>query len=177
LVPYGDGDLAADEARQVADHLAACPACRVELRLLERSLDLARAIWQEAAREAAACQALPARSGGRWMRRVAWVTACAAVLAAAMVGLVWQRQPHSNAEPQQVAQASRVELPPPVDDVDIEEFVARQGRAARLGAAAELLGTQPGLKAYQEQADRYLAKAYGDTPAGRAAAQRLAGSN
>jgi hypothetical protein len=47
LADFSDGDLSDAEARWVAAHLGECPECRSELRMLERSLELARSIWQE----------------------------------------------------------------------------------------------------------------------------------
>ena len=43
--------------------------------------------------------------------------------------------------------------------------VFREGRSARLAAAARLLAAQPGLEDYVEQAERYLSEAYGGTVA------------
>lgn len=49
LVDFADGQLSEPLRRSVTDHLAACPDCQAELRLLERSLELAQAVWQESA--------------------------------------------------------------------------------------------------------------------------------
>ncbi len=61
LVPYADGELEGDERRRVEAHLAACPACREEVHLLSRSLELAQAIWHGSA---AAVEARLAAAGG-----------------------------------------------------------------------------------------------------------------
>ena len=47
LVPYSDGKLRESDTQLVTDHLAECADCREELRLLRRSLELARSVWQE----------------------------------------------------------------------------------------------------------------------------------
>jgi len=220
LVEYADGELPADDARRVAAHLAECPECREELRLLERSLDLARTIWQQSASELSLPAALPVRPGRRWLRPAACVAVAALLMVSAAAWLAWYHQPRGNVPADRVAQvpgatttqsagpagdtttqsvvpglsssasstvgqAARLnspksnrgtptELP---DSADIEAFIARHERAARLGAAAELLAAQPGLKEYTEQAERYLAENYGDTPAGQRAARRLAVPN
>jgi hypothetical protein len=48
-------------------------------------------------------------------------------------------------------------------DDDMETIVNREAQAARLAAAARLLASEPSLKAEREQAERYLAEAYGRT--------------
>ncbi|HUT90695.1 MAG TPA: zf-HC2 domain-containing protein [Thermoguttaceae bacterium] len=61
LVDYCDGELSAAEAGRVAAHLPDCPNCRAELRMLERSIELARSVWHESAARA------PSRAaGGFW---------------------------------------------------------------------------------------------------------------
>jgi hypothetical protein len=47
LTAYADGELSQADAQGIAAHLAECDDCRTELMLLERSLELARDIWQE----------------------------------------------------------------------------------------------------------------------------------
>ena len=47
LVDFADGELTDTQRGRVADHLATCSECRAELRLLEYSLDLVRAVWQQ----------------------------------------------------------------------------------------------------------------------------------
>ncbi|MEE8450586.1 MAG: zf-HC2 domain-containing protein [Thermoguttaceae bacterium] len=47
LVPYADGELPESDVQLVAAHLAECADCRDELQRLERSLELARSVWQE----------------------------------------------------------------------------------------------------------------------------------
>jgi anti-sigma factor RsiW len=49
LVDYADGELAAADGQRVAAHLESCPDCRAEMRLLQRSLEVARAVWHELA--------------------------------------------------------------------------------------------------------------------------------
>jgi hypothetical protein len=49
LVDYSDGELSEAEAGEVMTHLAECPECRAELRMLQRSLELARSVWQNSA--------------------------------------------------------------------------------------------------------------------------------
>ena len=55
--------------------------------------------------------------------------------------------------------------PQPAEQLDVEALIAREGRSARLLAAAQMLATEPGLEEYQRQAERYLAEAYRGTAA------------
>ena len=173
LIEYADGELSASDTRRVADHLAACPACGAELRLMRHSLDLARSIWLEAADDAPVPSTCCTEPLGRRVRVAACLAASVAMLAtAAVVWLSLHGGPHRGFEQtDRKGHTTAVRLPKEVDEeVDIEAFIAREGRSARLAAAAELLATQPGLELYKEQADRYLAEAY----RGTAAADRIA---
>jgi hypothetical protein len=55
--------------------------------------------------------------------------------------------------------------------LDVEALIAREARSARLAAAAELLGTQPGLEQYHAEAQRYLSQHYAGTRAAERAAR------
>ncbi len=161
LVPYADGELSEVEARWVADHLAGCPDCRAELRLLEQSLELARAVWHESARQAPTVEIRRPRS--RRLSMAAAMVACAALLLLALAP--WLLRPESAER--QTAQPIPIEQPAEEADFDVEEYIAREGRSARLAAAVELLATQPGLEEYRQRAEQYLIENYGDTTAVR----------
>jgi anti-sigma factor RsiW len=47
IVDYVDGELSAQDARIVARHLSECPRCQQTASDLQRSLGLARIIWQD----------------------------------------------------------------------------------------------------------------------------------
>jgi len=204
LVEYADGELPADQSRRVADHLAGCPDCRAELRLLDRSLGLAREVWQESAARAPTAGFGRPRDGSlpqescatatspscataspeavssdtpaeallaskqwhtpRWIPAAACVAACAVLLLlAAGPWLFSRRQPHSEVNvPEEIGQSVPEQ---PADEIDVETLIAREGRSARLAAAARLLAAQPGLQEYAQQAQRYLQEAYRDTAA------------
>lgn len=49
LAEYADGELCREDSQDVTAHLAQCDACRQQLRLLQRSIELAQAVWQESA--------------------------------------------------------------------------------------------------------------------------------
>ena len=52
------------------------------------------------------------------------------------------------------------------NDLDVEAYVAREGRKARLQASIAILATEPSLKEYKERAERYLFDAYPETAPG-----------
>jgi hypothetical protein len=54
IVDYVDGELPAEEAQIVARHLSGCPRCRQTASDLQRSLGLARIIWQDNLEDTAA---------------------------------------------------------------------------------------------------------------------------
>ena len=162
LTAYSDGELAAADARRVAGHLAECPDCRAEQQLLGRSLDLAREVWQQSAARAPVPGACPVRPTRRRRRVAACVAACvAAVALTAGLWLLWQGD-----APREMGPIAEVEqTDPPLDDFDVEAFIAREGRSARLAAAVELLATRPELEPYRARAQRYLESTYaGATP-------------
>lgn len=181
LVDYSDGELPEGDAQRVAAHLGECFGCRSELRLLEHSLELARAVWRESAARAPACGTCPVDRRPRPIPAAAVLVACVAVLAVA-VGTWFFLRVGSRDEVDQVEMAGPVEPPgeteepaavPPAEDIDVGALIARAEQAARLAAAAELLATQPGLERYREQTEQYLAKTYRGTPAGDRAALKI----
>jgi len=120
LVDYGDGELSAAEAGRVAAHLAECPECRAELRVLERSLELAQSVWRESAaqsvlEESTGTPPLPLGEGWgegffqripdrrRTQAAVAVVACVAAVLLAAGSWLFWHALPGGELDPTKLA--------------------------------------------------------------------------
>ena len=176
LVDYSDGELSAADRQRVESHLSGCPACRSEVERLGRSLELARSVWTQAAEETARCatelrRRSPLRRQSRF-RLAAVAAACAALL---LVGLgrwllvggsreVASRQRPARAEPGGIDPAEPKAVAPS-EDTGVEEILARETRAARLAAAARLLATEPSLKAYQVEAERYLTETYPEASA------------
>lgn len=101
LVAWIDGELAAAEALSVAAHLRNCAPCRDRLELYRRiSRDFAACYVEAAPKE------LPAPTGRRLSRRVAWASAVAAALVIAFLLLP---RSHKSAE----APIARVTTEPP----------------------------------------------------------------
>jgi hypothetical protein len=185
LVPYCDGELSADDRRRVEAHLAACPECRSEIGVLGRSLELAQSIWQESAAALSSPHPFtpssphPVIASPRHRRLIP--AALAGVAAAALVAvgtwLAW-RPERGNQLTQQTAVTPSPRHPvapsPPhpviaaaPEEIDVEEYIAREGRKARLQASIAILATEPSLKEYKERAERYLAEAYPEAAPGR----------
>jgi anti-sigma factor RsiW len=165
LVDYADGELSGSQAAQLEQHLAGCPACRASLARLERSLDLARAVWNESAEVAlpSAAQATVRERG----RRLAVAACVAAMLLAA--GIFWfprSRVPEVHEVAQQESGVS------PAEEIDLQALVAREAQAARLAASANLLAAEAATAPYGQEALAYLASAYPDTEPGRQAARQ-----
>jgi predicted anti-sigma-YlaC factor YlaD len=197
LVDYSDGELAEAEGQEVEVHLVDCPDCRSELRRLDRSLALAKETWSELAAEAAIVPrkstawaaeegSVRSRHGRRRLAIAALTAACAAALLL-MFNAQWFSSAHRDrqvAQPDAVQPTGRVTTQtagsapakPFPDDTDIQTYIDRQARAARLAAAIELLATEPSLKEYQDEAQRYLARAYPDADLGKNSPQPPSGS-
>jgi predicted anti-sigma-YlaC factor YlaD len=176
LVSYADKELAPADALRVEEHLAECPQCRAELRLLVDSLQLAQSVWEElAAAPGEKTQAGTRRIGGltnlRWRPAVACAGA-SVVLAALFLAILygpWRQNPSLPPPQEQVAINSDVQRPtvsPPADDLDVELYISRASRAAKLAATIEFLAAEPDMKEYRDQTERYLAQNFGDTSLG-----------
>ena len=172
LVQYSDGELSEGESQRVAAHLSGCSGCRKELRLLGRSLDLAREVWQESAARAPALGTSSVRSGrGRLQVAACLAAGVVVLLLAAGPWLFSRHRPHSEVRtPDEI---ERTDQPQLAEDVDIEAIIAREARSARLAASARFLATHPALKPYKDQAERYLAEAYRGTAAADRVSMRI----
>lgn len=151
LVDYADGELTTAERQHVADHLAACADCWAELRLLERSLAAARAAWQEDALLAEKPAVLPMPVRARLHYRPLFA-ACGAAVLLVLVAAWWLPRWTSNgAIARQEATKSQT-----MSEKEIDAYISRETRVARLAASVQLLASQPGLESYKAQAERYL---------------------
>ena len=101
LVPFLDGELSADEARSCRNHLAACPACRIEAEQLGGVWDLLDAAPEPVVPEglAEAVLARAAADAGRYgtfgRRLIRWGVPVAAAAAIVMAVLL---QPESTSD-------------------------------------------------------------------------------
>jgi anti-sigma factor RsiW len=201
LMDYSDGALSADETRQIAAHLAQCPACREELRLLEHSLALAREVWNESATNEPPAvlqttnKPLAVSRGigpkrGIIRRPLAWLGGALAISAVVILLLFGQAvfslfkplgvtpQPIELVKNDSTQNASaQNNSASPSEEIDVLEYIAREERSARLAASVQLLADQPGLEQYKEDAERYLKENYADTAAVRMLEKRQTSPN
>jgi anti-sigma factor RsiW len=158
LVDFADGQLSDAQHQRVVEHLATCPACEEELRLLRRSLELTLAAWHTslpAAEELATN--MSAANRARLPRHVV-ATACAVAgfLLLAGASTAWLIQRPSTGEPPILVVTHDVNSSPVSSTDDIDDFISRQTRTARLAEAVQLLASQPELEGYRLNAERYL---------------------
>jgi anti-sigma factor RsiW len=167
LVDYADGELTAADHDRVAEHLATCAKCQAELRRLQRSLELARAAWQDAALPLpATSQTAVAACERARLGRI--VVACGAAAAILLLAFTLWRLPRRSPDGQPasvIAQQEAIQQPKWSKE-EIDSYISRQTRTARLAVAVQLLASQPGLEEYKIQAERYLAKVSGDAAHG-----------
>ncbi len=192
LVDYSDGVLPADQAREIAAHLAQCPACRKELRLLEHSLALAREVWNQGALTGTAPTILPSPSGtgapvllpspsGRGAGGEGIAVRSGAPLTLARSGhqpkvgrergrklrraLAWVCSAAAACAVVVILLLARSTQPK--SEIDVMEYIAREERSARLAASAQMLADRPELAQYKADAERYLKEHYAGTTAVR----------
>jgi anti-sigma factor RsiW len=165
LVDFGDGQLTDAQHRRVAEHLATCPDCAEELRLLTRSLELTLAAWQASLARAGEFERNRSAADRARPRRHVVVTACVAAgfLLWAVASTVWLvRQPRGGERPI-LAVAHDASLPASSAE-EIDEFISRQARSARLAETVQLLASQPELEGYRLEAERYRKQVADGTP-------------
>jgi anti-sigma factor RsiW len=156
LVDYADGDLSAADARQVAEHLGACPACRRRLMALRQSLAATQGFWQARADQLAdiGTTAKP-RMRRVWPRAAVGVAAAVLLLVLARFA-VWQRHEPVAAPAEVVRQ---------VEDAGLAEQMLVVGR---------MLSETPGGQPYAAERFRYITEHYPATGAAHEARTCLA---
>ena len=158
LVDFTDGQLPRAQHRRVAEHLATCPDCEEELRLLRRSLEVTLATWQASLPIVGAFdKSMSASERARPRRHVAPI-ACvvAGFLLLTVASMAWLVQRPSIGEHPilKVTHDANLSQVPSTDEFD--DFISRQTRSARLAEAVHLLASQPELEDYRLNAERYL---------------------
>jgi len=158
LVDYADGQLCAERSSRVAEHLGKCSDCRELLRGLRESLDLAQVIWQDSLHQAERIHiGRPAKvARHRWLQ---YAAAAAVILVISATSIIW-RTVH-RAAPKQPTFA------------EIERKITEAGNAAKLLAAADLLGGYSNAETIARQQYRRIVETYPDTSAASKAKLRV----
>lgn len=153
LVDFVDGQLDSAEAAMVEWHIAQCSECGETARLLEKSLDCARNVWEE---NLAAMDDTMGKVAGRG--RKIWFGMAAGIAAAAIVvcGVYF------NGGSGEV-QEERVPLAQLMAQFDYE--IEQAGSAARLLASAEKLAETESLRETAKKQYRLIAEVYSGTTA------------
>jgi anti-sigma factor RsiW len=151
LVDYADGQLSVERSSRVAEHLGKCSDCRELLRGLRESLELAQVIWQDSLHQTErrihiGHAAKVARH--RWLQ---YAAAAAVILVISAASIIWRTV--YRAAPKQPTFA------------EIERKITEAGNAARLLAAADLLGGYSNAETIVKQQYRRIVETYPDTSA------------
>ncbi|MBP7744933.1 MAG: zf-HC2 domain-containing protein [Phycisphaerae bacterium] len=164
LVDYADRELSPAEAAGVAEHVAACPACRRRLAALRQSLAAAQGVWQsvvDEVRPTGPTTASRRRSARRWLPRVGVAVTAAATLLFA------------------VARFGRTPETAPVKPVamtaaQVEREIQDAGAAQAMLLVGDQLAETPGGRPYAEARFYYITEHYPATSAAAEARARLA---
>ena len=157
LVDYADGQLPASDTSTVTEHLAQCDECRNVLDALQKSLELAGDIWADSLAETESIRIPAAKT--RKIRRPRYAAIAAGILVVATTSVMW----HTLTRPK----AGELTF------AEIERKISESGSAARLLAAAELLGENPDVETIVKQQYRYIVETYPETAAAAKAKLRI----
>ena len=150
LIDYTDGQLSQDDSKKVDEHLEKCRHCRRILGALNKSLDLAGAIWEDGLKETEEIRA-PIPSKTRKNPWPKYVAAAAGIMLMLTTSILWR----ALIRPQEKA----------LNFADIERSITEAGNAARLLAATELLTEYPDAQSIVKDQYRYIVETYPETSA------------
>ena len=157
LVDYTDGQLSLSDSSKVIEHIAKCKKCQKLLDALQKSLELAGAIWADSLAEIENIRIPAAKTRKiRWTR---YAAIAASILLVATTSVVW----HTLTRPE-------------VNEItfaEIERKITESGNAARLLAAAELLSDNPEAETIIKQQYQYIVETYPETKAATKAKLRI----
>ncbi len=152
LVDYADGLLPPAESNDVVGHLAECDDCQKVLAALQKSLKLAKIVWEDGLNEAQAIKtpSIPKTVKIHWLRYAA-IAASILIITAVSVLLCFSKKPEAKQ--------------PALSFEEIEKNINDSGNAARLLAATELLAQSPQDKEFVEEQYRNIVERYPQTSA------------
>jgi predicted anti-sigma-YlaC factor YlaD len=188
LVDYADGLLSPTQRLEIEQHLAQCADCRQHLVRLERSLEIAREIFQQAAEAVGGDVSARTQCAHKRISRV-WVAAlvsAATILVVLLPQVLRNRGDVDGPDPDR-PDALAVAVIPQTAETDSDDRrdtafdqpdaaegglqailaeIERAERRARLMASWELLSTVPELESYAAGAHKYITTTFGDIAAG-----------
>jgi anti-sigma factor RsiW len=153
LVDYADGVLAADAAREVAEHLEQCRACQLKVKALTRSLAAAQAIWQASEEPEKGVRPREEKGSDPFFR---YAAAAAAIV---VVGVA-------------AAMFSMRSGPAPTLE-QMEASIGQAADAARILAAADIVGAQQGGEAAAKEQYLLITTSYKKTPSAKEGLSRM----
>jgi len=149
LVDYADGLLSPEQSAKVAEHLTECNHCRTLAEALHKSLELAQVVWEDNLTQTTETIRIPAPAR---IRRRSWPRyAAAGILIASAISIT-----------------SHIINKPAKDQptfAEIERKITEAGNAAKLLAAADLLGGYSEAETIVKQQYRRIVETYPDTSA------------
>jgi predicted anti-sigma-YlaC factor YlaD len=157
LVDYADDQLSQSDSSKVVEHLSKCEECRKVLDALKKSLELTGVIWADSLEQIENIR-IPAAK----IRKIRWkryLAMAASILLVATASVVWRTlvRPKDNE----------------ITFAEIERKITESGSAARLLAAAEMLGDNPEAETIVKQQYRHIVETYPDTAAAAKAKSRI----
>jgi anti-sigma factor RsiW len=158
LVDYADGRLSPGESSEVAAHLAKCEQCQSTLQALQRSLELARIIWEDGLAETEAIR-IPIPQKVRKIHWHGYAAIAASILLVVTISGVWR------------ALVRPTEKEPTF--AEIERRISDSASATRLLAAADMLAKYSDSEAIAKRQYHYVVKKYPETPAAAEAKLRI----
>lgn len=164
LVAYADGDLSPSKAERIAEHVAACPDCQAVLEALERSLQVAQAIWKTGqARWPETHSFDKIRADRRSFRKVIALAASALLVLASSI--LWRVLSEPGDHTRTISEEEKI--------AELRLKIADSSDAARLLAAAELLSRYPDAEGGVRRRYHRIVDAYPETAAATEARLKL----
>ena len=146
LVDYADGQLSVERSSRVAEHLAECDQCRILLEALHKSLELAQVIWEDNLSQTETIR-IPAPAGTSRRSWPRYAAAVILIISAISITSLIKNKPAKN-QP---------------TFAEIERKITEAGNAAKLLAAADLLGGYSDAETIARQQYRRIVETYPDT--------------
>ena len=168
LVEYADGELPPDEAALVARHLADCRRCHAVVVALQRSLELAKAVWADV--EVGGSEEQESANPVWWRRDRVRRSLMAASIAIVFVGsIAWYvgtvTDDGSKAKPTFASRSITL--------AEAEQEIMEVGISTRMLAVADYLAEHSVGRDIAAERYRYILQTYPETEAAQLARSRL----